>query len=327
MNGQREMPGYLDQTGKRINTLRVERITSRTPLRYSVRCEVCGTQTTEPHQRLTSGSATCRNSNCGKPATKRDLLTEQRQQIADREAERLADEQAASVARMEAEVEGYERPKGILQTKLLHERQKIEEQGRLEAERKAAEKREAAEAAKRERQETQREYWAEAIQSGPDPRLYVTPELSTAEMPTKEAAARNEAEANKFVQTTPEFAEYKSPANADKIFAYLETNGVFIFDVETLRAAFVRLRDLGILVKNPTPVKQPPDQPKVNLTVASAIELSKPLYSGWDEGGNERQYSQREISRMSSEEMKRRLRLYPDKLTLPNTGPGPLGSR
>jgi hypothetical protein len=335
MTDTRIMPGIVNMEGRTVNSLKVGKMVARHPRpMYETNCGRCGSSSTASQDKLTSGAARCHASMCGKAERVRlDTLREERERIAHHEAEQAAADLEASERRMEAEIGDYEKPLGILESKIARERQKIEEAERVKAEEKAASKRETSEIAKRERQDAQRQYWAEAIQSGPDPRLYVTPELSTAEMPTKEAAARNEAQANKFVQTTPEFAEYKSPANADKIFAYLETNGVFIFDVETLRAAFVRLRDLGVIQKNPKNLKQPVERPtSANLTVAPAkaeTKLKPAMFFGWDENGDPHEYTEREVARWSSEEMKRRLRLTAASgaLSLPNVGPGPAGSR
>lgn len=68
--------GMEDLSGQLLGTLRVGSIASRSGgvVRWNVRCERCGSQTTEPHQRLQSGWS-CRNAACGREEIS-DLTTE-----------------------------------------------------------------------------------------------------------------------------------------------------------------------------------------------------------------------------------------------------------
>jgi hypothetical protein len=294
------MPGIDDLTGRKFGTIRVQGMVARRPEpRYSIVCEQCSTTSTATHTRLRDGAVRCQFSGCGKPVAKRgpDLLAEQRRRLAEQEAERAAAEVEAAELRMAAEVDSLD----------FDQREAV----RLAAEeQKATEAREAAEAAQREREDRQQRYWAEWVQSDPDPKLSVSDAMRSASLPTKDVAAHNTAAAEEFIQSTPEFAEYKTPENADKILAYFDRNGVKIFDKTTLKAAFVRLRDLGILEKQTAPQTQPEEQPKrVNLTVSPAP--SKPAsgpktYKGRDYAtGLEREFTRREVDRMSSAEYAR----------------------
>ena len=304
----RVMLGIVNMEGHAVNTLKVGRMVSRHPRpRYETTCQLCNTRSTESQDRLTSGAARCLAAHCGKPVKQRgrDLLSDERQRLARREAERIAEELEASERRMVAEVEsvGWEKREA--------QRQADEEQQAIEAQ-------EAAEAAQREREESRRKYWSEAVLDAPDPRLYVTPELVNASMPKAEAEKFNAREVAKFIEMTPDFAEYRTPQNADKILAYLsDKNGVRIFDAATMKAAFVRLRDLGILEKRPAPTPvRPAEQPRrVDLNIAPPTPdapAGPTTYVGRDYvTGGERTFTQREVDRMSSLEYQRAFQVVP----------------
>jgi hypothetical protein len=337
MTTTREMVGLAEfLPGQGVGRLRVQQLISRRPEpKYEAKCDVCGTVQVVTHSQLRHESARCRFSGCGKTSKPkgRDLLSEEHQRLATRDAQRLAEEREASERRMAAEADGWERPTKYAPTPdphvVLTQRQRLELQAKREQEeaeererlrpiREAAEQaeREAAqrEQAQRGREAAQRAYWSEWIQSDRDPQLYVTPELLTASMPTKEASAHNEREVAKFMEMTPDFAEFRTPANADKIIAYFERNGVRIFDAAMVKAAFFRLRDLGILVKRPAPQPQRVEQPqRVNLSVAPAKAPSGPkTYVGRDHAtGVERTFTQREVDRMSSLEYQRAFQIVP----------------
>lgn len=337
--------------GQGVGNLRVERMVSRRPEpRYEVKCDRCSTAQTVTHTQLRNGSARCKFSGCGKPTTKRgrDLLSEQRQQIADREAERAAEEREVSERRMAAETQDYERPERYAPAsddapvitdrdrralRQFHEEEEAAEQERQRPIREAAEKAEREqsqhEAAKREREERKRAYDREWVLSDRDPKLVVSDAMLTAKMPTKDAEAFTTKAAEQFA-AEPEYAAYRTPENADAILGYLHRNGVFIADVETILAAFRRLRDLGVVKTKLRPQPQPVEQPKrVNLTIALArSQTPEPvMFDGWDENGERCRYTERQVNAMSSEEMKRRLRLTAASgaLALPNVGPGPTG--
>ena len=269
------MPGIVDLTGERFGTLRALRMTARHPEpRYAVRCETCNTETSESHSRLRNGAARCRFSGCGQPDKRRDYLADERRAAAERENERLEEDRAASARRMDFETEGYERPTRYQPTPEpleMTERQRLEirefreaeeaaqraaDAPRMEAERLASEKRAEAEEKERTRKERERAYWAEWVQTDRDPNLFVTPELVNASMPKAKAEEFTTQQASVFA-SEPEYASYRTLENADVILAYLHRNGVHIADVETIRAAFRRLRDLGLLKQKTAPAPAP----------------------------------------------------------------------
>lgn len=333
------MHGLVDLTGEKCGTLHIQRMVARKPEpRYAVVCERCGTESTATHSRLRNGAARCLAANCGKPERPRrsDSLSDQLRVRSEREAERLAERREASVLRMEAEVAGWELPTKTTpspapylpksERERLERRERLEaeeaerraeEAPRLEAERRAAEEREAAESSQRERDEKKRNYWTEWVQSDPDPKLYVTPELRTVSMSKSKADDNNSAEVQKFIEANPAYSEYKSSENADKLLAYFVKNGVNIFDAAMLRAAFVRLRDLGILEKRPAPQPQPQPVERPNRVNLSVREPFKPstgpkVYKGRDYvTGLERDFTQREVDRMSALEYERAFDILP----------------
>jgi hypothetical protein len=333
--------------GQGVGRLRVQQMISRRPEpKYEVKCDLCNSLQVVTHTQLRNESARCKFSGCGKSTTKRsrDLFADERQRLATREAERLAEEREVSERRMSAEADGWERPLSLAeqQAKIFRERrdqeererieaaQRAAEAPRLEAEREAAEEREKQEAAQRERDEKQRRYWAEWVQSDNDTKLFVTDAMRTAKM-TKAEAEQFTAKAAEQFAASPEYAPFRTPENADAILGYLQRNGIRIADVETIRGAFVRLRDLGLLKAKPAPAPQPVQQPqRVNLSVApesKAPPQPQPIvYHGWDLAtGEPRVYSEREIERMSSEQMARALQMrVRGELELPRIGPGPV---
>lgn len=62
---ERVMLGFSDRTGQLVGTLRVVRMVSRSPVRYLVKCERCGSSWEAPNTALQQGRA-CRNEICYK---------------------------------------------------------------------------------------------------------------------------------------------------------------------------------------------------------------------------------------------------------------------
>jgi hypothetical protein len=118
---------------------------------------------------------------------------------------------------------------------------------------------------------------------------------------------------------------YDCEANRRQLFGYCERNGAQIFNSEMLRRAALRLQEYGLLEERPAPPPQP-EKPYVNLT------LDRPpapvTYTGWDEQtGLEREFTEKEVSRMSSDTYRRIFRVLKGDMILPNAGPGPMGFR
>lgn len=88
------MYGTEDLTGQHRGTLLVERAVSLRPLRWHVRCEVCGTSFQVDHMRLQNGAVNaCPNNLCGKtPAVSRSTSAQTGQRV---EAIRSRDTESA----------------------------------------------------------------------------------------------------------------------------------------------------------------------------------------------------------------------------------------
>lgn len=335
MTTTRIMPGLLNMEGRVVNSLRIEKMIARHPQpRYETTCERCGTRSTASQDALTSGAARCRADACGKPVRVRSRdLTEERKRIAEREAERLAEESELSERRMAAETEDWERPSKYapepdLQPSMsererlaARERREQEEQERraaeaprLEAERRANEEQAAREAAEQARKEKRIAIERELVQEVSDPKLYVSPAMRSASMPQAEAERFTTQQAEQFAQS-PEYVPYRSLENADVILSYLRRNGIHIADVETIRAAFRRLRDLGLLKQKPAPAAAAPvEQPRQSRPPIDrpSTAVQPKTYRGRDYAtGRERDFTQREVDRMSSLEFQRAFKVVP----------------
>ena len=268
----RVMHGLSDLQGRTINGLKVVRMVSRNPSpRYETQCEVCSAKRVFAHAQITSGVARCIADGCGRAKV----------------GEHLRETAKSFRRQLEAE----------------------EEARRLETE---AREREAADKARAERFEEQkrksREFLREQVLTGEDVQLYVTPELQGLSMPKAEADAFNKAESDLFIQQTPEYLPYKTNESADAILAYFTRNRVRIFDAATIKAAFVRLKDLGIIQPRSVtpPEKAPEPKPNVTPNMTIARPTSPQMFRGIDPlTGLEREYTKRQVDGMSAHEYKR----------------------
>ncbi len=320
------MNGIIDFTGTKVGTLDIGTMIRRHPEpAYTTVCRQCGAQSTGTQSQVRYGSARCLAAGCGKSvANRHDRLTEERQAAAQRETERIADERRIAELRMQAEVgDDYELPSRYApkpsehrvmserERQSLREHKATEDAARLEAERPAREAQEQAEREQRQRERAEQErterqtaYWRDAVLNSPDARLFVSEGLVAASMKKSEADALNANSVQQFVAENPWYRDYKTPANSEALLAYLDLNRIQIFDAPTLKAAFVRLRDLGILSKKVTPETKPTTAPK--HTVVSSQSTGPVKYKGRDyETGLEREFTAREVDRMSADDYKR----------------------
>lgn len=326
MNGLAEfLPGQV------IGRLRVARMVSRRPEpRYEVVCDVCQTAQVVTHTQLRNGSAHCRFSGCGKSTTKpgRDLLAEERQRLAQREAERAAEELEISERRMAAETEDWERPTRYAPTPdpyqpmsererlALRERREAEEAAQREAERPARENAERIAALQAEQENTLRQLHAiqrERIATGKDEEFSVDPATigEANAVPPEELPAWQSAQFAEFLKANPDY--YRCDENASAVADYLERNapGLRLISAVQLTAAYKRLDEFGLLQQRPTTQSQEIEQPRrVNLSFApksyKGVARRAATFRGRDYvTGREREFTEREIARMSSAEYAR----------------------
>jgi hypothetical protein len=282
MSTERIMQGVANFSGQQVNSLRIGPMASRRPEpRYEVECAVCGVKFLETQARIRSGAARCLSSDCGKAGL--------REQLADN-------------------------PRRMRE----REEQRDRELRREQEERQAAKLAEAQEVLKATANKialTTRD----TILRGRDADVLISPELANASMSRADAANFNREQAAFFVSDTPEYEAYRTPENLEAIGAYFERNGIRIADAKMIRAAFVRLREYGILTPRPAPVVEPAPVPQprrdVNLTVTreEPKQSTGPrVYVGRDwETGAERQFTEREVNRMSSAEYARAFPVAP----------------
>jgi len=205
-------------------------------------------------------------------------------------------------------------------------------------------RREEAEVEERERQQPLREAEAQLqqtyrqLQAAQRERLvnpaledvdvYISSEVAGASMPKSYADEHNIIEWQTFGNAHPEF--YPTDHNLSLLIDYHIRNHAEIYPAEMLERVYQRMKDAGVEFD-----QKPAPEPESNVmkydrrepaNLQPAKVQGPPTYRGWDEDGNEREYTEREVSRWSSSEMKRRLRLTAASgaLDLPNVGPGPM---
>jgi hypothetical protein len=154
--------------------------------------------------------------------------------------------------------------------------------------------------------------------------VWIDPGYVGIELPRSTAAAVNVDNFVEFVRKTPWY--WNIPENGTILTQYLLRNGVEIASPEMYRRAALRLREYHLLKERPpAPEPEPPqERPFVNLRVSPSAE--PPTYTGWDDAtGEEREFTQREVDRMSADEYRRTFRVKRSDMILPQTGPGPMG--
>lgn len=156
-----------------------------------------------------------------------------------------------------------------------------------------------------------------------DDEIYISSELRGAKMPSAEAAKFNRGQAAKFISECPEYVPYRSDETLQAIGDYFTRNGVAIADSRMIKAAFHRLKDYGLIQRNP--VVEPDIEPEETPEPVS-VEPSNPAtpqtFEGWDTlTGRPRSYTPREVDLMTADEYRRAFRITREALSLPNIGP------
>lgn len=155
----------------------------------------------------------------------------------------------------------------------------------------------------------------EEIVAGRKDTGWVLPEsVRDLRMSKKQAIEFNNSEAEKFGKTE-EYQAYRLRENSQRIIDYLLTQDCIIADAATFRAAFIRLRDLGLLTEKPPEPVAPAAEPETPQGSAN-IELNpdnahrQPTYPGIDG----REYTERQIYLMSSTELKQTFGMFGPRL-------------
>lgn len=290
---KRIMSGAHDWTGQSTpGGLQVDRIASRTPLKWFVSCPRCSSHWTEPHQSVSY--AKCRNVSCGVTGNPRSAQARPGAQ----EAVRSRDSESARRFRNEeAEREEQERV-------AAEERQKVERTQRAEEQRQAV-------------RDRQRAFIAEGVATGIDPMFQIDPNTLSGQIavPRAEVAAWNAEQARIFKATCPDYVRFQSAATFDALVGYLKRNAnLVLVSAWQWQKAFERLKELGLIHESPVPAPEPKPAPRpVFVDVNHAIERSGPeTFTGRDwQTGKDREFTQREVDRMSADEFKRSFKVIP----------------
>jgi len=123
---------------------------------------------------------------------------------------------------------------------------------------------------------------------------------------------------------------YDCEANRKTLFSYMERNRAQIFNCEMLRRAALRLQEYGLLEERPDGYERDPEtggiiiprQEPTYVNLRVSYPPTPPTYTGWDEQtGLEREFTQREVDRMSADQYRRVFRVKRSDMELPNSGP------
>jgi hypothetical protein len=155
----------------------------------------------------------------------------------------------------------------------------------------------------------------ERIIKGKDEEFAIDPATFTPIPSEVTATEWNRKEAATFVQAYPDY--FPCAENLQAMHAYIDRNAPNIKLVSALQweAAYKRLDEFGLLKQRPAPVVAPAPK-KVNLTISQTEPESVPsgpkTYIGRDwETGKEREFTEREVNRMSSKEFARAFPVAP----------------
>ena len=144
-----------------------------------------------------------------------------------------------------------------------------------------------------------------------DQDLFVSPEVYGASMPNEDAYNFNLNELDRFTQAHPEIAGTKR--NIEMFGSYFQKHGLNIITFEMLEKLYQRFLDAGIEFdrREPEPEQIAEREPTfVNLAIAPAP--GPKTYTGRDlETGQDREYTEWEIDRMSSEQYRRAFKVAP----------------
>jgi hypothetical protein len=145
----------------------------------------------------------------------------------------------------------------------------------------------------------------EVLAGRPDIDFQMPESVKARRMTVKQALKFNEAESQRFVDETPEY--FRSDRNSKTITDYLWNQGVQIPDAEVYKLAFTRCRYLGLLEEKPEPVAEAPvEQPEV-----PEPQKQEKLTPGFDlVTGAPRDYTEAEIWKMSSSDLKKAFKMW-----------------
>jgi hypothetical protein len=157
--------------------------------------------------------------------------------------------------------------------------------------------------------EAERKQAREDVLAGkPDPAWEIPASAAGLKMPIEQARDFAKTAATQFVKENPEY--HATMNNFETIVSYLTTNSVVIPTEDCFRLAWLRLRELGMIEERPAPAKEPETVTQPSEPIPAETEL----VDGFDlETGEPRRYSQAEIWKMSSGDLKKAFRMWTDR--------------
>jgi hypothetical protein len=157
---------------------------------------------------------------------------------------------------------------------------------------------------------------------------WIDPSVQGLQLEYNLAMKCNAAEYESFLANNPWFWHDPEQFNMGQLFAYFarQRGTIEIFSAEMYLRAARRLAQYGILKERP-PEPPKPEPVEVNFDIDRSAEPPAPII-GWDEQtGLEREFTQREVDRLSADQYRRIFRVKRSDMILPNAGPGPMGFR
>jgi hypothetical protein len=159
--------------------------------------------------------------------------------------------------------------------------------------------------------EAERKQARESVLAGkPDPSWKIPASAAGLKMTIEQAREFAKTAAAQFVKENPEY--HATMNNFEAIVSYLTTNGVEIPTSEVFKLAWLRLRELSLIeeLERSEPAKEPEPETQPSEPIPAETEL----VDGFDlETGEPRRYSQAEIWKMSSGDLKKAFRMWTDR--------------
>jgi hypothetical protein len=159
--------------------------------------------------------------------------------------------------------------------------------------------------------EAERKQARESVLAGkPDPSWKIPASAAGLKMTIEQAREFAKTAAAQFVKENPEY--HATMNNFETIVAYLTTNGVVIPTSEVFKLAWLRLRELSLIEELERLV--PAKEPETVTQPSEPLPAEGELVDGYDlETGEPRRYSQAEIWKMSSGDLKKAFRMWTDR--------------
>ncbi len=327
MNTPRAMSGLIDHSGTEINGVKIGEMVQRSPEpTYETKC-ACGARGTASQTAIRQNAIRCTSSEHGVSADRNRRAAERRQvQLSEtqqrvRDAAAALDEAklAASRAALDAEMRDYKLPASRPKRRPtvagpMSERERQSLRGaneELEAdERKVREEREQpVREAEAKLTETHRKLFAiqrsTLLGEVKDADVFADPALSGKTMSAVEADAFNRSHFRSFRSLHPEV--YFDNDLVGRMGTYFEKNGLALISAPMLERLVARYSEAGLLPDPPAPELEPEQAADPESQSTSALSN---LIDGWDvETGEPKQYTERQLGRLSSDAYRRALHI------------------